>query len=153
MANRGGGLNAQQRAFAATYAVTGDGPYSAAKAGYAHPAPRASQNLALPSIQAEIAKQQVARLYNEALPAAVSCLVSIITSDKAPAGARVQAAKVVMDRTLGADDAAKGREPHEMSGEELAKAIAALEREASERARPINAAPVANGSQEQGLFD
>lgn len=138
MSRRSGLLNVQQKAFATHYAVTGDAIYSATKAGYSKsPAPRASQNLALPSVQAEIARQQTARLFSEALPAAVQCLVSIIGSDKAPAGARVQAAKVVLDRTLGADGAGRDKEPHEMTPEELARAIATLERVASDRARPI----------------
>lgn len=132
-----GGLNRQQKAFAERMATTGDPVYSAAKAGYSSPAPRASQNLALPHVQAEIARLQVERLFREALPAAVTCLVSIIQNDKAPAGARVQAAKVVMDRTLGTEDAARGKEPHEMTGEELARAIDELTRIASDRAKPI----------------
>lgn len=147
MGVRGGGLSSQQKAFAGHYAVTGDAVYSAAKAGYSSPAPRASQNLALASVQAEIARRQVERLFDEALPAAVDCLVSIIRSEKAPAGARVQAAKVVLDRTLGSDEAGKAKEPSEMTPEELSHEIDKLTRIASERARPV-----ANGSQEHDVF-
>lgn len=147
MGNQRVRLNPQQRAFASNYAVTGDPVYSATKAGYnKSPAPRASQNLALPHVQAEIARIQSEKLFNEALPAAVNCLISIISSDKAPAGARVQAAKVVLDRTLGAEDAGKGKEPHEMTPEELATAISALERAAADKAKPVkpNKADVAD---------
>lgn len=142
MPDQKGRFTPQERAFAEAYAATEDRAYSAAKAGLVQPATAASKMLARETVQAEIARIQVERLFNEALPAAVDCLVSIIRSDKAPAGARVQAAKVVMDRTLGATDAANGKAPHEMSGEELARAIAELERVASDRAKPVNAAPV-----------
>ena len=93
--------------------------------------------LARPAVQAEIARQQVERLFTDALPAAVDCLVSIIRSDKAPAGARVQAAKVVLDRTLGSDEAGKRLEPHEMGPEELAREIEKLTRIASDRAKQV----------------
>jgi hypothetical protein len=93
--------------------------------------------LARPAVQAEIARQQVERLFTDALPAAVDCLVSIIRSDKAPAGARVQAAKVVLDRTLGTDEAGKAKEASEMSPEELAREIEKLTRIASDRAKQV----------------
>jgi phage terminase small subunit len=130
-------LNRQQKTFSNHYAATGDAVYSATKAGYASPAPRASQNLALATVQAEIVRLQTAKLFNEALPAAVKCLVDIIQSDKAPAGARVQAAKVVLDRTLGSDEGGRTKEPSEMTPEELANEIDKLTRIASERAKPV----------------
>lgn len=133
-----GKLTRAEKMFADTYAVTGDRAYSAAKAGYSSPMPRASQNLAKPEIQAEIIKEQTARLVNEALPAAVNCLVSIISDAKAPAGARVQASKVVLDRVLGLEGGAGMKEPHEMNRDELAKAIAELEAVAADRAKQIS---------------
>jgi phage terminase small subunit len=134
---KGGKMTHQERVFAERFAVSGDKAYSARAAGYASPHAAAHKNLTKPAVQAEIARQQTERLFSEALPAAVQCLVSIINSDKAPAGARVQAAKVVLDRTLGSEDAGKQREPHEMSPDELAKEIDKLTRIAADRARPI----------------
>lgn len=87
-------------------------------------------------VQAEIARLQAKRLFDEALPLAVDCIVGLLRNPKAPAGAQVQAAKLVFDRTLGSTDA-QGREPHEMTGEELARAIAELESVAAGRARDI----------------
>lgn len=138
MPDQTGRFTRQERAFADAFATTGDRAYSASKAGLVQPATAASKMLARDAVQAEIVRIQTQRLVEDALPAAINCLISIITSDKAPAGARVQAAKVVMDRTLGVDDARQGKEPHEMSGEELARAIGELERIASERAKPVN---------------
>ena len=43
-----------------------------------------------------------------------------------------------MDRTIGKEDAAAGKEPHEMTAEELQQAIEQLEREAGNRAKVIN---------------
>jgi phage terminase small subunit len=139
--NRGDGLNHQQERFSSIYAATGDAQYSASVARYAKPSAAASRELQKPHVQAEIARIQTQRLFAEALPAAVGCLIEIITSPKAPAGARVQAAKVVMDRTLGTDGAGQAKEPHEMTAEELAKAIDELERMASARAKPIEPEP------------
>lgn len=156
MPSRSGRLGPKEVAYAKYMAATGDKHYSAAKAGYADPVVGAHRNEKRPAVHAEIARIQTDRLFNDLLPAAVNCLQEIITSPKAPAGARVQAAKLVMDRTLGGDDARNGKEPHEMTGEELANAINQLERIAAERARPVDAIevePVANDSQEGGIFE
>ena len=134
---KGGKQTTSERAFAHHYALTGDRNYAAAKAGYADPPSGASRALARPAVQAEIARVQQERLFSEALPAAVQCLISIATDPKAAAGARVQASKVILDRTLGIDEAMKGKEPHEMTPDELAKAIERLQRLASDKARPI----------------
>lgn len=141
MPDQKGRFGSQEKAFVTAYAMTGDKAGAARAAGYSQPSRDAGRVLARPEIHAEIARIQTQRLFEEALPAAVNCLVSIITSDKAPAGARVQAAKVVMDRTIGAGDVANGKQAHEMTGEELARAIAELERIASDRAKVVNADP------------
>lgn len=149
---RSGKATPNEMAFAAHYASTGDRDYAAAKAGYAHPPSGASRALARPAVQAEIARVQMERLFTEALPAAVTCLVGLIQNDKAPAGARVQAAKVVMDRTLGAQEAMGGREPHEMNGDELARAIEELTRLAAEKAVPVQASRVDALEPDTGVF-
>lgn len=136
-------LTPNESIFAARFAATGDKLYAAEKAGYAQPSNGAHRALARVEVNAEIARIQTNMLFQTLLPLAVTCLAEIIGNAKAPAGARVQAAKLVLDRTLGADDAKQGKEPHEMTGEELANAIAQLERIASEKARPIDQAKTA----------
>lgn len=89
-------------------------------------------------IIAEVRRQEELRLNLEALPAAVSLLTRAVTDDTFPANARVSAAKIIMDRTIGKEDAAAGKEPHEMTAEELQRAIEQLEREAGNRAKVIN---------------
>ncbi len=153
---KGGKQTINERAFAQHYAMTGDRTYAATKAGYAEPSGAASRALQRPAVQAEIAKIQQERLFSEALPAAVQCLISIVQDAKAAAGARVQASKVILDRTLGLDEALKGKEPHEMTPEELAKAIDALERVAAERARQVTSSSAiddAPAAPEKGVFD
>lgn len=134
-------LNKQQQVFVERYVATGDGKYAAEKAGYASPAPRASQNLANPAVQAEIRRRELARLFQEALPAAVQCLISVMTDAKAPAGARVSASKVVLDRTIGEPDSGDTKEPHEMTSEELAARIKQLEDVAASRATLVDMQP------------
>lgn len=136
-------------------AGTGDKKYAAFVAGVSPTSGAVEKAVARPAVQAEIARQQVERLFSDALPAAVQCLISIAGDVKAPAGARVQASKVILDRTLGLDEALKGKEPHEMTPEELAKAIDALERVAAERARQVTPSTIddAPAAPETGVFD
>jgi hypothetical protein len=144
MPRKGERWTTQERVFVNNMAKTGDKTYSAAVAGYSQPQVQGWQVAQKPAIQAEIARQQQEILFRDALPAAVNCLISIVNDAKAAAGARVQASKVILDRTLGQDEAFGGKEPHEMTAEELAKALAeaklraaALESAKADRARPI----------------
>lgn len=134
----------QEKIFAAAMASTGDKHYAATKAGYSHPNVQANVVLSRPGIQSDVARIQMERLYNDALPLAVNTLISIMGDEKAPAGARVSASKEVLDRTIGRDEAGGAKDPHEMTPDELAKALAdaklratALERVKAERAKPI----------------
>ncbi|MGF7008124.1 hypothetical protein [Aminobacter sp. BE322] len=122
---------------AEAYATTGNKAFARHQAGMSAISGNADKALQRPAVQAEIARVQLERLFNEALPAAVSTIVSILNNDKAPAGARVQASKVVFDRTLGRDEAFKGKDPHEMTPDELAKAIDELKRLAADKAKPV----------------
>lgn len=141
------------------YAATGHAQYAATQAGYARPSAAASQALARPAIQAAIREEQAARLNNELLPLAVRAIERLLLDPKTPAGATVQAAKLVMDRTLGDTGAAGGKEPHEMTGEELARALDRLRREAADRAKPmiegeaVQVEPDASEVAAPGVFD
>jgi phage terminase small subunit len=118
--------------------------YSATKAGYARPDVSATELMKSPVLQEEIRRQQLAKLFSTALPAAVNTLITIMSDEKAATGARVQAAKIVLDRTLGAQDGGQSKAPHEMTAEELQAELAqsklrlaALESTKAERARPV----------------
>lgn len=151
-------LNRQHQKFAQVYAETGNGTYAAVQAGYdKSPAARASQNLSTPKIQAEIARIQQAILYDEILPLATAAHKRILSDPKTPAGAVVQAVKLAYDRTLGSDEAGATKQPHEMSPDELALAIAALTRAAAEKAKDVEAVIIEDNEQQQGaaadIFD
>jgi phage terminase small subunit len=136
MIRKPGLLTAQEQAFVDAMAATGDPSYSLKKAGYKGDR-NASQVLKRELVQRAIVETQQARLVNEALPAAVSCILEIIRNPKAPAAARVQAAKLTFDRVLPHHADAGGKEPHEMTPEELASAIDKLESIAAGKARAI----------------
>ncbi len=126
-------------------AATGDKQYSAKEANYAHPDQMAHKLLARPAVQAEIVRQQQERLFNEILPLAVKTHKELLTSATTPAGAKVQAIKLAYEHTLGQEDAANHKEPHEMTGEEIAKSIAELERIAAGRAKDVTPSGPADG--------
>lgn len=132
---KGGAMTHQEQVFADAYVATGDKHYAAEKAGYSDRRVGAHRSLAKPAVLAEIAAQQHARLFNEALPLAVGRLISIVQDARSPAGAAVQAAKLIFDRTLGQQGADGAKAAHEMTGEELQKAIDALRKEVAERSR------------------
>lgn len=146
---KSGKLTPKERAFAHTMAETGDSVYSAKEAGYKFAEINSIRLRDNPAIQAEVIRYQQARLIEEALPAAVNCLVGLLTNDKAPAGARVQAAKIVLDRTMGSGEGENAKQPHEMTPDELQAAIDRLRKEASERAKPVIDAETS----EEGVFD
>lgn len=135
---KGGRLTPHERLFTKHMAATGDKKYSGTQAGLAFPLQSADKMLKRPAVIAEIRRQQEEKLYSELLPASIKCLGEIIGDPKAPAGARVQASKVVLDRTLGANDGGNTKEPHEMTPDEIAEAIAKLEDAAAAQARPIH---------------
>lgn len=134
-------LTAKETVFVDAMARTGDKAYSRKEAGYTH-AQTVDRMMRKQHIVAEIRRREQDRLFQEGLPAAVQCVVEIVRNSSYAPGARVQAAKVIFDRTLGTTDGEQGKELHEMTAEELATAIEKLEREASTRAKTINPEPV-----------
>lgn len=148
-----GRLGSQETVFVKVFAETGDKLAAAKAAGYSQPRTAASKALSRPGVQAEIAKRQQEILFSEILPLAVQVHKQILADDRTPAGARVQAVKLAYDRTFGAQEGAQAKEPHEMTADELAKMIEQLEREASNRAKPvINHDPV-NPEPDGGVFE
>ncbi len=153
MPTKSGSRSPQETAFIKQYVATGDGRYAADQAGYAHPAVAASKALARPAIQEAIREEQLARLHNELLPLATKAVERLLTDPKTPAGAQVQAAKLVFDRTLGATDDGKGKPIEQWSGAELEKALEVLKRERDERAAPmIDVTPRAVDQPESDVF-
>ena len=132
-----GSMTRGEREFAIAYAALGNVALAEKKAGIA--VNHGYAVLKRPEVQREIVAQQTARMTAEALPLAVQTLINVMGSDKAPAAARVQAAKVVIDRTLGAGEGGQAKEIHELTPEELAMAISKLEAQAASMATPVSA--------------
>lgn len=140
---KSGKLTRSERLFSEKYAMTGDASYAGAKAGYKSDVASwmAKQR---PAVQQEVRRIQLEKLFTEGLPLAVQVHLDILADERTPAGARVQAVKLMYDRTLGDPDQAQAKQAHEMTPEELAKAIteaklraAALEHVAADRAKPV----------------
>ena len=147
-----------ERVFAERYAATGDAVYSAAKAGWAHPPSAATRALQRPAVIAEVRRVQAERLNDELLPAAIDLLHRVITDETEQTRNRIAAAKIVVDRTLGAADAAAdAKEPHEMTADELAARIARLrQRQAELAGAAIDVTPQIEAEPEagsDGVFD
>jgi phage terminase small subunit len=137
MPDKKGRLTAQERVFIEKMAKTSDKTYSAAAAGYKQPSVVGHIVAAKPAIQQEIAAAQTAILFELGLPLAVKTHIAILEDPKTPAGAKVQAVKLMYDRTLGVENQADRKEPHEMSADELSREIERLKREVSDRAKPV----------------
>lgn len=136
MPAKNGALTLKEKNFLVAFAKHGDRRKAEQAAAIA--AGGGYQILARPEIQKRIVAEQTARLTYDALPLAVETLVSVMRSDKAPAAARVQASKIVLDRALPTDGTGNHKELHEMTPDELAAAIATLEGQAAAMARPVN---------------
>ena len=144
MPDKKGRLTPMERTFAKVAAETGDHHYAAHKAGYAHPQTVGAHKMHDPAIQQEILRQQKARMMCEALPIAVATVIDNMTNNAAPFSARNNAAGLVFKYAFGDNAGAQGKAPHEMTAEELAKAIseanlqlATLQSVKADKAKPI----------------
>jgi len=150
MPSKRGTFTPQETAFIRNMAASGDATGSARIAGYASPTASASQALARPAIQAEIAKIQQERITNELLPMAVDTLRRLMTDTRVPAGAALGAAKEVLARGLG-PEGGTSKPAHEMTGEDIARALDELRLEAARRSgQVIDVTPVAQD--DSGVF-
>ena len=148
---KSGALTPRERKFMEAYAETGCREVAERRAKY-----RPGQGwgvLQRDEIQREIVARQVAILTSEALPCAVATILEIMRNPKAPAAARVQAAKLTFDRVMPSHAEAGAKEPHEMTPEELAAAIDKLESVAAGKARAIEAQPIDQAKPDPGVFD
>lgn len=132
-----GQLTEMERKFVDAYAKTGDTRYATKKAGYKYGVNNSHNILQRPAVQDAIIAYQMARMTSEALPLATSTVIGIMQNEKAPAAARIQAAREVFNRVLPSDKATQDKEPHEMSPDELAAAISRLESAAATKAKPV----------------
>jgi hypothetical protein len=120
-------MSQQEKTFAEAWAKSGDPQLAAKVAEYATPRTAIPRLVERPCVLAEVRRIQTERLYGDLLPAAIGLLHKVLLDDAENTRNRITAAKIVMDRTLGAADAAAdAKEPHEMTADELAGRIARL---------------------------
>jgi hypothetical protein len=136
MPKKGGTITPQERQFIDSYAKSGNVLESAKNAGYTQPS-AGYRALNRPGVNAEIVRAQTERLNNHLLPLAINALERLLIDKRTPAGAVVQAAKLVMDRTIGSESGESGKAPHEMTGDELARQLERLRQEAAIRSKPV----------------
>ncbi len=139
-----------QRTFVRHMADTGDAVYAAAKAGYAHPATRGGENAKDPEIASEVRRLARDKLRTEGAEVGVRVLIEIASDVKQPAGARVQAADKLVRHSGISAEGSDGLEPHEMTAEQIARAIEELTRAAASGAKPVNARRV--DAPDSGVF-
>ena len=133
---KSGRLTVKERVFIQAMASTNDKTYAATKAGYS--VPEINGHKKAKALATEIRAEQMRRIEEELLPLAVDVHVQLLLDKATPAGAKVSAVKLAYDATiLKAGDAPGGKEPHEMTAEELAERIAAMQREKANRAMPV----------------
>lgn len=144
MPRKGGKLTPNERAIARIYAQTGDSAYANKQAGYSPHSSSASKALQRPAVQAEVLRIQRELLVNDLLPLATSRLHKILADDTVKPSDHVQAVKVVYSHTLASTEAGSDVPPHEMTPDQLAKALedarlraAALESIKADRSREI----------------
>lgn len=131
---KSGRMTRQETAFVGVMASTGDATYAAAKAGYASPQPRGSQNMANPAIQAAVRDAALVEIHNDLLPLANKVLrLALSEGGAVPWGAKMKAVEIVHKRVFGEQEAGSGKTPAEMSPDELSAALDRLKRELSER--------------------
>lgn len=142
-----------EKRFIETMAVTRDKVFSAHAAGYPSPAQRASELMQRPHVVAGIRAAQERRLNDELLPAAIGVIETIMMDAAVKPNVRLQAAKIVVDRTLGAPGAAgEGKAPEDMTPDELAQRIAFLRSMQADRANPVLEAEPLEESEEKDVF-
>jgi hypothetical protein len=125
---KNGRFTAFERKFIEPMARTGDVEYAGTKAGLAHPLEAGAKMLRRPAIKQAVIERAQSILRDELLPTALEALRDLL-DPKTPHGARLGAVKLVVDQTLGADEASKGlKEPSEMSYDELQESIEQLRR-------------------------
>jgi hypothetical protein len=139
---KSGKLARGEAAFLDAFLELGDRVQAEKRAGLA---PRSGYAiLNRPEVQARYADMLVTTMRTEIGPLAVARLRKLLTSDNIPASAQVAAVKIALDKVFpsGADGGAK--ELHEMTPDELARAINTLEGMAGAMAKPV---------QSGGIFD
>ena len=91
-------LNDNRKEFVKNYVGGMDQTNAARKAGYAHPGHEGYRLMQDPAIQAAIQAEIILRVHTEGMTLAVNALINILKNDKLSAGARVDAARLILNK-------------------------------------------------------
>ncbi|MEF2549276.1 hypothetical protein VQ045_19170 [Aurantimonas sp. E1-2-R+4] len=137
MPDKTGRFSRRETMFTERFAATGDAVYAAEKAGYSSPRQAASQNANNPAIAAECRRLVADQLATETLPAASRRHLALLNDETVTGQVLIRAIDLAYRYGLASPDGAEGKELHEMTGEELQRALHRLRQEASERSRLV----------------
>jgi len=140
-------LTPKQRAFVMCLVRTGTNPtYAAREAGYSDAGVASYDLMRLPHVSAAIRLERERYISGELANIATGTLRAILTDSTAPASARVQAARTVLEMTgeIGKHkvSAEEDRPLSEMTADELAKLIDKWQEEKASLATPIDVTDV-----------
>ena len=137
MPSKTGRFTRRETMFAERFAATGDAVYAAEKAGYSSPRQAASQNANNPVIAAECRRLVADQLATQTLPAASRRHLALLNDDTVTGQVLIRGIELAYKFGLASPDGAEGKELHEMTGEELQRALQRLRQEAAERSRVV----------------
>ena len=137
MPDKTGRFTRRETMFTERFAATGDAIYAAEKAGYSSPRQAASQNASNPAIAAECRRLVADQLATQTLPAASRRHIALLNDDTVTGQVLIRAIDLAYRYGLASPDGAEGKELHEMTGEELQRALHRLRQEAADRSRVI----------------
>lgn len=137
MPSKTGRFTRRETMFTQRFAATGDAVYAAEKAGYSSPRQAASQNANNPAIAAECRRLVADQLATETLPAASRRHLALLNDENVGGQVLIRAIDLAYRYGLASPDGAEGKELHEMTGDELQRALHRLRQEAADRSRVI----------------
>lgn len=155
MRRRGNAISSQEKAFAARYAATGDALYAAEKAGYASVSAQAHKLLQRPNVQGEVRRQQMQRIENEAVPAAVNLLIHVVNDVKEATRNRLTAAQIILKTAESMKEGASETPLQEKSAAELRAMLDVVETRLAELAVDVTPGEVEHESAQDApnIFD
>lgn len=162
MPDKRGRLTGMEKAFVRNMAKPPSPEMAAEQSGYKVPRVAGWKLMKNELIQNAVRSEARKFLEEKAGPAAVYNLADIMLDTAQPAGARVKASEILGKWSgMAGDEAAGGKEMHEMTADELrdlmgrqARQLEAMERALADKAKPvIDASPIDEDPPSSGIFD
>lgn len=137
MPDKTGRRTPKERAWVKGYAMTGDAVYAAEKAGYGAPRMAASNNSRNELLVEDARKLTIAQLQGPILKQAVKRHLELLNDTGTTGQTLNRAIEMAYKYGLPLGEDGQRKQPHEMTAEELAQAIATLKRAAADQATPV----------------